>query len=57
MSPSVTSSAVGRARLYWELHTHRHEIEKVFLLDVVEWLPEQSQPARLASTTKGVRRA
>lgn len=45
------------ASLYWELHMHHHEIEKVFLLDVVEWLPEQSQPARLASTTKGVRRA
>jgi NAD(P)-dependent dehydrogenase (short-subunit alcohol dehydrogenase family) len=53
--PGATPDAI--APLYWELHTHRHEIEKVFLLDVVEWLPEQSQPARLASTTKGVRRA
>lgn len=28
------------APLYWELHTHRHEIEKVFLLNVADWLPE-----------------
>jgi len=27
------------APLYWELHTHRHVIEKLFLLDVADWLP------------------
>jgi NAD(P)-dependent dehydrogenase (short-subunit alcohol dehydrogenase family) len=43
------------APLYWELHTHRHEIEKVFLLDVAAWLPEQTQPSRLAPKTSGVR--
>src|SRR5206468_684828 len=43
------------ASLYWELHMHRHEIEKVFLLDAADWLPEQTQPSRLAPKTKGVR--
>src|SRR5882724_8781833 len=43
------------ASLYWEVHTHRHEIEKVFLLDAADWLPEQTQPSRLAPKTKGVR--
>src|SRR5258705_8928258 len=43
------------APLYWELHTHRHEIEKVFLLDVADWLPEQTRPSRPAPATKGVR--
>jgi NAD(P)-dependent dehydrogenase (short-subunit alcohol dehydrogenase family)/membrane protein DedA with SNARE-associated domain len=43
------------ASLYWELHTHRHEIEKVFLLDAADWLPEQTEPSRLAPKTKGVR--
>ncbi len=51
--PGATPDAI--APLYWELHTHRHEIEKVFLLDVVEWLPEQTLPSRLAPKTKGVR--
>ena len=49
--PGATPDAI--APLYWELHTHRHEIEKVFLLDVAEWLPEQTQPSRLAPKTKG----
>jgi len=51
--PGATPDAI--APLYRELHTHRHEIEKVFLLDVAEWLPEQTQPSRLAPKTKGVR--
>jgi NAD(P)-dependent dehydrogenase (short-subunit alcohol dehydrogenase family) len=42
------------APLYWELHTHRHEIEKVLLLDVADWLPEQTEPSRLAPATKGL---
>jgi NAD(P)-dependent dehydrogenase (short-subunit alcohol dehydrogenase family) len=41
------------APLYWELHTHRHEIEKVFLLDVADWLPEQTQLSRPAPAAKG----
>ncbi len=49
--PGATPDAI--APLYWELHTHRHEIEKVFLLDVAEWLPEQTQPSRLAPKTTG----
>jgi len=51
--PCAISDAI--APLYWELHTHRHEVEKVFLLDVAEWLPRQTQPSRLAPATKGVR--
>jgi NAD(P)-dependent dehydrogenase (short-subunit alcohol dehydrogenase family) len=35
--PGAIAAAI--APLYWELHTHRHEIEKVFLLDVADWLP------------------
>jgi NAD(P)-dependent dehydrogenase (short-subunit alcohol dehydrogenase family) len=50
--PGAISDAI--APLYWELHTHRHEIEKVFLLDVADWLPEQTQPSRPARATKGV---
>jgi len=50
--PGAVSEAI--APLYWELHTHRHEIEKVVLLDVADWLPEQARPAGLAPTTKGV---
>ena len=34
--PGATPDAI--APLYWELHMHRHEIEKVFLLDVADWL-------------------
>ena len=43
------------APLYWELHTHRHEIEKVFLLDVAAWLPEQPQSSTIAAATRGGR--
>jgi hypothetical protein len=50
--PGATPGAI--APLYWELHTHRHEIEKVFLLDVADWLPEQTQPSRVAAATKGI---
>lgn len=28
------------ARLYWELHRKHEQVEKVFLLDVAEWLLE-----------------
>jgi len=34
--PQAIPDAIGP--LYWELHTHRHEIEKVYLLDVAEWV-------------------
>jgi len=51
--PGAISDAV--APLYWELHTHRHEIEKVFLLDVAAWLPEQPQSSTMAAATRGVR--
>ena len=34
--PGASPDAI--APLYWELHTHRREIEKVFLLDVADWL-------------------
>jgi NAD(P)-dependent dehydrogenase (short-subunit alcohol dehydrogenase family) len=50
--PGATPDAI--APLYWELHTHRHEIEKVLLLDVADWLPEQTQPSRVAAATKGI---
>ena len=50
--PGAASEAI--APLYWELHTRRHEIEKVVLLDVADWLPEQARPSGLAPTTKGV---
>jgi hypothetical protein len=50
--PGAASEAI--APLYWELHTQRHEIEKVVLLDVADWLPEQARPSGLAPTTKGV---
>jgi hypothetical protein len=48
--PGATPDEI--APFYWELHTHRHEIEKVLLLDVADWLPEQTQPSRLAPATK-----
>jgi len=51
--PGAISDAI--APLYWELHTHRHEVEKVLLLDVADWLPRQTRPSRLAPATKGVR--
>jgi len=35
--PGALSDAI--APLYWDLHTHRHTVEKVFLLDVADWLP------------------
>jgi hypothetical protein len=28
------------ARFYWELHRKHEQVEKVFLLDVAEWLLE-----------------
>src|SRR5258706_2088660 len=34
--PDAIPHAIGP--LYWELHTHRHEVEKVYLLDVAEWV-------------------
>jgi NAD(P)-dependent dehydrogenase (short-subunit alcohol dehydrogenase family) len=46
--PGAVSDAI--APLYWELHTHRHEIEKVFLLDVADWLPEQTRPSTRRAT-------
>ena len=49
--PGAVSEAI--APLYWELHTHRHEIEKVFLLDVADWLPEQPQLSSPAPAAKG----
>jgi NADP-dependent 3-hydroxy acid dehydrogenase YdfG len=42
--PGATPEAI--APLYWELHTARHEIEKVFLLDVATWLPKASERSR-----------
>jgi NAD(P)-dependent dehydrogenase (short-subunit alcohol dehydrogenase family) len=39
--PGAAPEAI--APLYWQLHTMRHEIEKVFLLDVAKWLPETNQ--------------
>ena len=50
--PGTLGDAI--APLYWELHTHRHTIEKVFLLNVADWLPEDNQPSSLAPATKGV---
>jgi NAD(P)-dependent dehydrogenase (short-subunit alcohol dehydrogenase family) len=46
--PDASPDAI--APLYWELHTHRHEIEKVFLLDVADWLPEQTRPSTRRAT-------
>jgi len=51
--PAALSDAI--APLYWELHTHRHEIEKVLLLDVADWLPQPPPPSRLLPATKSVR--
>jgi len=52
LRPGALSDAI--APLYWDLHTHRHAVEKVFLLDVADWLPEQTQPSRLVPATKGL---
>jgi NAD(P)-dependent dehydrogenase (short-subunit alcohol dehydrogenase family) len=36
--PGATPDAI--APLYWELHRKHEQVEKVFLLDVADWLPE-----------------
>ena len=51
--PGALADAI--APLYWELHTHRDTIEKVFLLNVADWFPEENQVSRLSPATKGVR--
>jgi NADP-dependent 3-hydroxy acid dehydrogenase YdfG len=50
--PGAVSEVI--APLYWELHTHRQEIEKVVILDVADWLPLPARPSGLVATTKGV---
>jgi NAD(P)-dependent dehydrogenase (short-subunit alcohol dehydrogenase family) len=50
--PDATPEAI--APLYWELHTRRYEVEKVFLLDVAERLSEPaSGPVDLPRGRRG----